>query len=53
MEKHRSLTRLTLPVLEMETQAFSKTGWVSNAEINILSYTISINRTKESVQMQL
>mgnify|MGYP001689974073 CR=1 FL=1 len=31
-------------------ELFSKTGWVSNAEQNILSYTISINRTKESVQ---
>ena len=31
-------------------ELFSKTGWVSNAEQNILSYTISINRTKESLQ---
>ena len=33
---------------EAKPELFSKTGWISNEEQRILSYSISINQTKES-----
>ena len=35
---------------EAKPELFSKTGWISNEEQRILSYSISINQTKSSLQ---